>query len=322
MAMKKAWLLVASLMFALPAHAQKTEEITYLLPAPPFLPAFAPWMLAQQRGYFTQEGLKVNFVTAKGGVDAAVQVGAGNAPVGGAIGDTPIIARAQGVPVKAVALLGGRALAHLVVHDGKGIGGPKDLKGRTVSVMAYQDTTYYVLLGMLASAGLTKNDVNAQAAGPTGVWQLFAAGKADAMSAVPEWIANARDAGAKVKVYESDQHFNSMAQVIIASERTIKERPELVRKVVRATLKGLNDIMQNPKAAIGDYIVAVPQYKGREAYVEEVFGLYNSLVYPGQKQLGVIDPARLAALQKFYVQQGIVRQETPINDLYTNEFVQ
>ncbi len=320
--MKRAWLLVASLMLALPAHAQKTEEITYLLPAPAFLPAFAPWMLAQQRGYFTQEGLKVNFVTAKGGVDAAVQVGAGNAPVGGAIGDTPIIARAQGVPVKAVALLGGRALAHLAVHEGKGINGPKDLKGKTVSVMAYQDTTYYVLLGMLAAAGLTKNDVDAQAAGPAGVWQLFAAGKTDAMSAVPEWIANARGAGAKVKVYESDETFNSMAQVIIASERTIKERPELVSKVVRATLKGVSDIMQNPKAAVGDYIAAVPQYKGREAYVEEVFGLYNTLVYPGQKKLGVIDESRLAALQKFYVQQGIVRQETPLKDLYTNEFVQ
>jgi NitT/TauT family transport system substrate-binding protein len=84
----------------------------------------------------------------------------------------------------------------------------------------------------------------------------------------------------------------------------------------------LNDIMQNPKGAVGDYIAAVPQYKGREAYVEEVFGLYNKLVYPGQKKLGVIDESRLAALQKFYVQQGIVRQETPLKDLYTNEFVQ
>jgi NitT/TauT family transport system substrate-binding protein len=85
-----------------PARAQ-TEEVTYLLPAAAFLPAFGPWMLAQTRGYYTQEGLKVNFVVAKGGVDVAKQVGAGNAPIGGAIGDTPIIARAQGVPVKAVA---------------------------------------------------------------------------------------------------------------------------------------------------------------------------------------------------------------------------
>jgi NitT/TauT family transport system substrate-binding protein len=315
--------LVAVLALALSGNAvAQTQEITYLLPAPGFLPAFAPWQLAQQRGYFAQEGLKVNFVTAKGGVDAAVQVGAGNAPVGGAIGDTPIIARAQGVPVKAVALLGGRALAHLAVHDGKGINGPKDLKGRTVSVMAYQDTTYYVLLGMMASAGLKKNDVDAQAAGPAGVWQLFAAGKTDAMSAVPEWIVNARDAGAKVKVYESDQSFNSMAQIVIASEKTIKENPELVRKVVRATLKGLRDIMQNPKAVVADYIAAVPQYKGKEPYIEQVLTLYTQLVYPGQKTLGVIDPARLTALQKFYVSQGIVQKETPIGDLYTNEFVQ
>jgi NitT/TauT family transport system substrate-binding protein len=105
-----------------PARAQ-TEEVTYLLPAAAFLPAFGPWMLAQARGYYTQEGLKVNFVVAKGGVDVAKQVGAGNAQIGGAIGDTPIIARAQGVPVKAVAVLGGRSLTQLVVHDGKGING-------------------------------------------------------------------------------------------------------------------------------------------------------------------------------------------------------
>jgi len=310
------------LLLAMPFSVKAQEEITYLLPAPAFLPAFAPWQLAQQRGYFAQEGLKVNFVVAKGGVDCAVQIGAGNAPIGGAIGDTPIIARAQGVPVKAVALLGGRALAHLAVHEGKGINGPADLKGRTVSVMAYQDTTYYVLLGMMASAGLKKNDVDAQAAGPAGVWQLFAAGKTDAMSAVPEWIANARAAGARVKVYQSDQHFNSMAQIVITSEKTIKERPDLVRKVVRATLKGVRDIMQDHKAVVADYVAAVPQYKGREAYIEEVLGLYNTLVYPGQKTLGLIDPQRMATLQKFYVSQGIVQKETPIGDLYTNDFVQ
>jgi NitT/TauT family transport system substrate-binding protein len=319
--MKKAFLTLA-LALAVPAAQAQTEQVTYLLPAPAFLPAFAPWMLAQQRGYFSEEGLKVNFLAAKGGVDCAVQVGAGNAPIGGAIGDTPIIARAQGVPVKAVALLGGRALAHLVVHEGRGINGPRDLKGKTVSVMAYQDTTYYVLLGMLANAGLGKNDVDAQAAGPAGVWQLFAAGKTDAMSAVPDWIANVRAQGIRIRIYQSDEHFNSMAQVVIASEDTIRKRPELVRKVVRATLKGVRDIMTNPKGAIADYVAAVPQYKGKEAYIEDVFHLYNTLVYPGQKTLGVIDPQRLAALQKFYVQQGIVQRETPLGDLYTNEFVQ
>ena len=34
-----------------------------------------------------------------------------------------------------------------------------------------------------------------------------------------------------------------------------------------------------------------------------------------------MDRSRLAALQKFYVKQGIVRKETPLDDLYTNQFV-
>ena len=81
--------------------AAAAEKVTYLLPAPAFLPAFGPWMLAKQRGYFEKEGLDVDFEAAKGGADAAKQVGAGNAVIGGAIGDTPIIVRANGVPVKA-----------------------------------------------------------------------------------------------------------------------------------------------------------------------------------------------------------------------------
>jgi NitT/TauT family transport system substrate-binding protein len=304
-----------------PVHAQ-TEEVTYLLPAPAFLPAFGPWMVAQSRGYYTQEGLKVNFLVAKGGVDVAKQVGAGNAPIGGAIGDTPIIARAQGVPVKAVAVLGGRSLTQLVVHDGKGINGPKDLKGKTITTIAYQDTTFYALQGMLASAGLTKNDVDAQAAGPAGVWQLFAAGKADAMAAVPDWIVSATQAGAKVKVFSSDDYFKSMAQAILVSDETIQKRPELVRKLVRATLKGMQDIMKDPAAAARDYANAVPQHKGKEASVEAVFKLYNTYVYPGQKVLGAMDPERLAAVQKFYVKEGIVPKEVPLAELYTNQFVQ
>src|SRR5690554_709127 len=91
-------------------HGKELKEVTYLLPAPKTLPSFAPWLIAQQAGYFADEGLNVTFVSGKGGVDVAKQVGAGNAVIGGAIGDTPIIVRANGIPVKAVAVLGAGSL--------------------------------------------------------------------------------------------------------------------------------------------------------------------------------------------------------------------
>lgn len=302
--------------------AEAEESITYLLPAPPFLPAFAPWMLAKARGYYKAEGLNVKFQPARGGVDVAKQVGAGNAVIGGGIGDTSLIVRQNDIPVKVVAVLGGGSLMHLTVHADRGINGPADLKGKTVTTLAFQDTTYYALLGMLASQGLTKNDVNIQAAGPAGVWKLFLAGKADAMASVPDWTAIAIGAGKKVNIYPADQYFKSMAQAILVSDKVIKSNPELVRKLVRATLKGMKDIMKDPVSAAKDYVAFVPQHKGKEAYVNSVFKMYNKYVYAGQKKIGVMDRDRLRELQNFYVKQGIVRKSLPLDDLYTNQFVQ
>jgi NitT/TauT family transport system substrate-binding protein len=314
--------LIACVCFSIGASAQNLEDVNYLMPAPATLPSFIPWVLAQQRGYYAKEGLNVTFQVAKGGVDVSVQVGAGNAPVGGGIGETTIITRAQGIPSKVVAVLGGGAFTQLVVHDGQGISGPKDLKGKTVTVLAYQDTSYYSLLGMLASVGLTKHDLDIEAAGPSGIWQLFAAGKAQAMAGTVNWALDARDAGAKIRIYRSDKYFPSMAQAIIASDVMIRTRPELIRKLVRATLKGMQDVMQQGDAVVPDYLSAVPTMKPKEGFVREVVSLYNEYVYAGQKVIGAMDPERLARVQKFYVVQDIVARESPLDQLYTNQFIQ
>ena len=153
------------------------EKITYLFPAPPILPAFGPIQLAKGKGYFKEAGLDVEFAVGRGGVDVAKQVGAGNAPLGGIVADAPIMVRGNGVPVKIVAVFGGKGFMQLVVREDSGIKKPADLKGKTITVMSYQDTTFYALLGLLASAGLTQDDVNIQSVGPTGVWQFVAEGK-------------------------------------------------------------------------------------------------------------------------------------------------
>ncbi len=312
---------VAAFAMHLPAHAQAQQEITYLLPAPANLPAFGPWMVAQAKGYYAQEGLKVNFVSGRGGVDVAKQIGAGNAVIGGAIGDTPIIARAQGVPIKAVAVLGAGSLMQLVTHKDARIESPRELKGKTVTVLSYTDTTYYALLGMLSKSGLTKNDVDIQAAGPAGVWQQFAAKKAVGMASVPDWTALVESNGAQVDILPADVYFKSMAQAILASDDTIEKNPELIRKLVRATLKGMKDIMANPKEAARVYVAHLPAHKGKEALIERTFEYFNKYVYANQKVPGVMDEARLGELQKFYVGNGVVPKEVPLKDLYTNKFV-
>ncbi len=311
----------ASLGTPMAVQAQSLQEVTYLLPAPGTLPAFGPWMLAQAKGYYKAEGLEVKFVTGRGGVDVAKQVGAGNAVIGGAIGDTPIIARAQGIPVKAVAVLGSGSLMQLVSHKDQHIESPRELRGKTVTVLAYTDTTYYALLGMMSKVKLTKNDVNIQAAGPAGVWQQFAAKKADAMASTPDWTVTVMEQGAQVDILPADVYFKSMAQAILASDETIQKNPQLIHKLVRATLRGMKDIMSNPKEAAKAYVAHVQTHKGKEASIEKMFDMYNKYVYANQKVPGTMDEARLDELQKFYVSNGVVPTATPLKDLYTNQFV-
>src|ERR1700742_4515540 len=208
------------------ANAQSLEKLTYLFPAPPVLPAFGPIRLAQGKGYFKEAGFDVDFQVGRGGVDVAKQVGAGNAPLGGIVADGPIMVRGNGVPVKIVCVFGGKGFTQLVVREDSGIEKPADRKGKTITVMSYQDTTFYALLGLLASVGLSKDDVDIQQAGPTGVWEFVAAGKSAGMAGVPDWIPPVQAAGVKVRIIPTDEFFPHMAQAIAVSDQTIKDRPE------------------------------------------------------------------------------------------------
>ena len=313
--------LAAVLGLAATTGALANEAVTYLFPAPPILPAFGPIQLAKGKGYFAQAGLDVSFAVARGGVDVAKQVGAGNAPLGGIVGDGPIVVRQNGVPIKIVAMFGGRGFMQLVVREDSGIEKPADLKGKTISVMSYQDTTFYALLGLLASVGLTQDDVNIQAVGPTGVWEFVAAGKSVGMAGVPDWIPPVQAAGVKVRIIPTDQFFPHLAQGIGASDQIIKDRPDLVRKFVHAALHGMKDIMDDPNKAADDFVSFVPEWKGKEAAVKAAFKYYVELIYPGQTQLGEVNPERLSKLQDFYLAKGIIQKKSPLDDLYTNEFI-
>src|SRR5262249_38109825 len=162
--------------------------------------------------------------------------------------------RGNGVPGKIVAGVGGKGFMQLVVREDSGIEKPADLKGKTITVMSYQDTTFYALLGLRASAGRTQNDVHIQSAGPTGAASFVATGKSGGTEGVPDWMPPVQAAGVKVKVIPTDEYFPHMAQGIAASDQIIKDKPEMVRKFVHAALRGMKDIMDDPDKATDDFV--------------------------------------------------------------------
>src|SRR6266849_5618168 len=79
-----------------------------------------------------------------------------------------------------------------------------------------------------------------------GVWQFVAEGKSQGMAGVPDWIPPVQAAGVKVKVIPTEDFFPHMAQAIAASDDVIKQKPEMIRRFVKAALRGMKDMMDNP----------------------------------------------------------------------------
>ena len=315
-------LVAAAAILASASLAAAQEKVTYLFPAPDFLSAFAAFKLAMAKGYYEDEGLDVTFQVGKGGADVAKQVGVGNADLGGGIGDTAIIVRANGLPIRGVALLGKKALTQIYWRNDAGVSSLADLKGKSIGVLSFQDTTYYNLLAALASVGLTKADVDIQPVGPGGIIKLMISGDISAMSGTVDWAAAIRGAGVDMTMLPINDVFPAMAQAIIASDKIIAERPEVVQGFVNATIKAYLELISDPATAAVEYVAAVPQHEGKEKIMEGIFKGYIDLVYGSDAStFGQFDETRLKAVQDFYIKHEIVRTAVPIEETFTNQFV-
>jgi NitT/TauT family transport system substrate-binding protein len=304
-----------------PAFA--AEDVTYLFPAPSFLPAFMPFHVATKRGYYAANGVNVTFQTGKGGADVAQQVGAGNVNLGGGLGETSMIVRPNDLPVRAVAQLGSHPLFQLVTRKESGVKTPADLRGKKLGVIGYQDTGYYALLAVLASSGLKRADLEIQAVGPAGVTQLMIAKSLDGIMATPEWADAIEAAGVTLDYHPIEKIFPAMAQAILASDKMIKDRPAAVRGFVKSVMQAVRDCIADPAAASKDFISVVPQHAGKEVEMERILRRYVKEVYATTPAtaLGSFDPQRMATVQKFYVDNQIIKSAVPVADLYTNDFV-
>ena len=303
-----------------PALAQLTK-VDFLLPAPKALPAFSYYTVAEQKGFYRDEGLEINFLTVRGGMDVVKQVGVGHTLIGHGIPGNAIIIRSQGVPVKIVALFGGHGLFFLISPKETGITDISHIKGRTVAVMSFVDGTYYDLLAAMASAGLKKEDANIQAFGPGGTPKSLIAGKAEAMSGVIEWGVEVEEAGKELNWIPLEKYAPVMGQALMTSDKVVQENPELIRRFLRATLRGFKFLMENPEEVARMYAQTYPIWKGKEKSLTTIFTRYVQWVYSGQRLLGEIPEERLVGQLDYYYNFGIIRSKFPIKELYTNDFV-
>ena len=128
------------------------------------VPYYAPLYLAQENGYFAEEGLNVEFYYAAA-ADIVKNVAAGNVEFGFPNADAVVAAKAQGIPVKVVHTTYQEGLGAIIFGSDSGISTPADLKGKKVAVTSLGSANYFQLQAAMESAGLTIDDVQVEIVG-------------------------------------------------------------------------------------------------------------------------------------------------------------
>ena len=280
---------------------------------------FAPFYVAIQKGYFRDAGIEIDF-DYKFETDGVKLVGAGELPFALVSGEQVLLARAQGLPVEYVAAWYQQYPVSVVAKSDLGILIPQDLKGRKIGLPGLFGATYVGLRALLFEAHMAESDVTLDAIGFNQV-DLVAAGQQDIVVGYAEnEPIQLRARGIPVTEIRVADYVELASNGILASEKVVKENPELVRAFVGAFLKGLSDTIANPEEALQMSATYIPNFADLDANVQKKV-LETSIEQWKTDRLGYSDPQAWENMQKVLLDMGLINEKLDLNKAFTNEFI-
>jgi NitT/TauT family transport system substrate-binding protein len=282
----------------------------------------AYFFVAIEKGYYKEADLDVKVVRGQGSVDAIRQVGANNAIVGFADAGSLVLARGNDqIPVKLVSIVYAKPPQAVFCREDSGLRQPKDLEGASIANPAGGATVDMFPIYAKA-AGFDASKVKWIVAGSDALPGLLASNRVPCVGqfTVGEPLLRMQAAPAKlVRFAFADAGVNFYGNGIIATDATIATKPDLVRRFVGATIRGMKDAFADPEQAgrimhkhhpAVDAAVA----KGETEAVAE-------LAQVKDQTLGMIDPARVQQTIEAITSVFKLKAPVTVNDVYAPGFV-
>lgn len=235
------------------------------------VPYYAPMYIAQEKGFFKEEGLEVEFYYAAA-AEIVKNVATGNVQLGFPNADSVILAKSQGIPVKVVNTTYQHGLGSLIFKNSSGITTPKDLVGKTVAVTSFGSPNYIQLKVILEKEGLSINDIKVEIIGTGAIVNALVTDQVDAIMFSMLRTIELKNQGVDVAEIKADEFLPSHGNVLVAGDKLLQEDPELVEKFSKALNKGIQYIIDgNSKEAVELSIEKyAPSFKGKEEVVTKI----------------------------------------------------
>lgn len=280
---------------------------------------FAPFYVAQKKGFYADEGLEVDIeygfendfvsLAAQGERDFAV-----------ASGDQVILARAQGLPVTYVMKWYERLPVALMMGPGESVVGPAELAGKKIGLPGFFGATFVGWKALAYAGNVDENAVELQEIGFTQAAAVQQGTVDGAMVYIANEPVQLKNQGLDVQVIQVSDYIDLVSNGLVAGDKLLANNPTRVEKMVHATLRGLQYTIDHPDEAFDIARQIIPEITDEDAPVQRQV-LDASIEMWRSSQPGQTSAQAWQDSVDFMQATSLLEKDVDVDSLFTNQFV-
>lgn len=277
---------------------------------------FAGFYAAEQNGYYAEENLAITFIEGGPNISTPNALLEGKAQFIVIPADVAILARAGGRPFRAIAVVYRHSPRVYIALADSGIQTPYDFVGKTISV---NRDGLPLLRTMLEHVGIS-NEKYSVVENTSDLQPLFS-GEVDVRSVyLTNEVISARSAGYEINViYPDDYGIHNYADTIVTTDEMIAANPDLVRRFLRATLRGWTFAVENPTAIAPMIRVYAPQADSTLETAKMTASI--PLINTGEDTIGWMKAEIWSGMERIFYDQGVLTLPLDVTQVYTMQFL-
>lgn len=286
---------------------------------------YAPQYIAQAKGYFSDEGIELDFSTAQGSDKGTAAVLAGTADIALVGPETTVFVYNQDTQNKV------KMFAQITSTDGSFLLARKadpqfkwsSLKGKSVIGWRVGSMPQLAAAAVLQQQGLAKGDVDyiSNLAAPA-MAGAFQSGQADFIQVLEPVASQLEQAGVAHVVASIGETYGPLPYTgYIASDMYIAQNPDVIQSYTNAIYRAMRYLETGDPAVIAKEIA--PLFEGLDpSLIESSIRRYKAI--NGWKKTPVMVPAEFDKLQELMVQGGVLdaAKKAPFEKITINTFAE
>lgn len=277
---------------------------------------YSPYLLAEAKGYYKQEGLDIQILEGQGAETTAKLVGQNKYQIGSCNAAATAISVDHNIPVVSIAVLEQDAVTAIFSLKDSNIQFPKDLIGKTLGVR-YYDISHKEYIAMMNAMNIPTQQVKEVSVG----WELqpLLTGQVDALYnyAYNMPIVLKLQGKSINTILVKDNGVNGYGSNLIVNKEFAKNNKDAIKGFIRASRRAWEDTIKNPEEAIAILKNKYPEIDERIALYtlkEQLHWLNNSKGIFSQSR------ERWDNVLSTYKSLNMISDKINSSDVFTNEY--